>query len=777
VVALLGPTNTGKTHRAIQRMLEHSSGMIGLPLRLLAREIYDRVSSLRGEDAVALITGEERRIGRDARYFICTVEAMPVDKPVSFIAVDEIQLAGDANRGHVFTDRILYARGLRETFFLGSLTIAPLLQRLIPGIDIRSYQRYSSLSYRAPIRLNSLPPRTALVAFSVERVYALAEELRRRHGGTAVVLGALSPRTRNAQVAMYQAGEVRYMVATDAIGMGLNMDIDHVAFDGLRKFDGQTVRELYPQEVGQIAGRAGRYRKDGSFSPTEAAGAFNSRLVERVEKHDYPTLKTLFYRNSSLDFSTPALLLASLRRPSGSICLVDAKQEEDELFLREILRDPDIYRSIQTPEALQLLWEVCRIPDFRKTLTDSHLQLLKQLYGFLIKGYLSEDFLNASIQRLDRPEGDVDALTTRLAWVRTWTYVTHKSEWLGEKAEEWQAQARAVEDRLSDALHASLTERFVDPSSRILGRRIQTVGEEGEVHVGGVRAGKLMGLCFQLDPAVSDARIEKHVRSQLQAEIQERLERAVAAQHKQFSQKDLVIFYQDGPVARLLQGPSLLEPQLKLVRNELLGPGDQARLLRRLSAWLKDEVLKLTAFFDVPGLSRPVRALSYRLQEGLGSIPRQEVQDLVREFRPADWALVKNMKIQVGDLHAFCRPLLTPEFLSLRLWLAALFLGLSGVPLLEPQRRREAEAQSKELEGREGVPDRLYALAGYQRLQGELFRVDQLQAVVERVRSRKGPIPVAQLVESAKTPERAVIVAGHLGWELQGEQLVPRGWR
>ncbi|MGE4218212.1 MAG: helicase-related protein, partial [Alphaproteobacteria bacterium] len=424
VRALLGPTNTGKTHFAIDRMLGHASGMIGFPLRLLARENFDRIVAAKGSRHVALITGEEKIVPANPRWFVCTVESMPLDRPVEFLAIDEIQLCADAERGHVFTDRLLHARGRAETLFLGADTAAALIRRLVPEVEIETRPRLSTLSYSGPKKLTRLPRRSAVVAFSVDRVYAMAEMLRRQRGGTAVVLGALSPRTRNAQVALYQNGEVDYMVATDAIGMGLNMDIDHVAFAGLAKFDGRRRRPLTPSEIGQIAGRAGRHMNDGSFGPTAGVPPFAPELVEAVEGHRFDPIQHAFWRARDLDFGSPARLLRSLEAPPPRSDLMRARPADDLLALSALARDPELCARATTPGAMRLLWDVCQVPDFRKVMAEEHAQLLRRVFMDLTgAGRLAEDWAAQQIDRLDTTVGDIDTLTTRIAHVRTWTYI------------------------------------------------------------------------------------------------------------------------------------------------------------------------------------------------------------------------------------------------------------------------------------------------------------------------------------------------------------------
>ncbi|HEX2673460.1 MAG TPA: helicase-related protein, partial [Polyangiaceae bacterium] len=463
-IALLGPTNTGKTHRAVERMLEHTSGMIGLPLRLLAREVYDRVSARIGEDRVALVTGEEKRVPRRPDYWVCTTEAMPLSHEVDFVAVDEVQLASHDERGHVFTDRLLHARGRRESWFMGASTMRPLMQKLVPAAKHQEHPRLSRLSFAGSSKLQRLPKRSVVVAFSVPELYQLAHRLRVLRGGAAVVLGALSPRARNAQVAMFQAGEVDYLVATDAIGMGLNLDVDHVAFASLRKFDGRQARALEDAELSQIAGRAGRYLRDGSFgtlSPLELP----LHSAQRIEQHRFEPLRRIRYRNAELDFSSPAALLASLEAPPPAAYLASVPDALDLHALRALLEHPLIRARARAPEALERLWAVCQIPDFRHILFEVHLELLRELYLALDSGPLTDDFLAARTQELAQVSGDVDAIVARIARLRTWAFVANSAGFCAHSAF-WSAHLSSLEDRLSDALHNGLVSSFVEKQNK-----------------------------------------------------------------------------------------------------------------------------------------------------------------------------------------------------------------------------------------------------------------------------------------------------------------------
>ncbi|HSV29311.1 MAG TPA: DEAD/DEAH box helicase, partial [Candidatus Omnitrophota bacterium] len=499
VLAVLGPTNTGKTHFAIERMLGHASGMIGFPLRLLARENYDRIVRIKGAASVALITGEEKIIPKQPRYFVCTTESMPLDRRVAFLAVDEIQLCADPDRGHVFTDRLLHARGSEETVFLGAETIKPLLRRLVPGVEFATRPRLSQLTYAGARKLARLPPRTAVVAFSAAEVYAMAEFVRRQRGGAAVVLGALSPRTRNAQVELYQAGEVDYIVATDAIGMGLNMDVDHVSFAQLRKFDGRVPRELEPAEIAQIAGRAGRHMNDGTFGTTADVGGISDEVVEAVENHHFAPLKALSWRNSDLRFATVSALIGSLDRPPPGPGLIRAREADDQIALATLAHDPEILKLANHPERVRLLWDVCQIPDFRKVMAEAHTRLLSQVFRHLTGPgrRLPTDWLAGHVERLDRTDGDLDTIIGRIANIRTWTYVSHRADWVVDPAH-WQGLTRAIEDKLSDALHERLTQRFIDRRTAVLVRRMRDDGEllsavarSGDVLVEGHYVGRL----------------------------------------------------------------------------------------------------------------------------------------------------------------------------------------------------------------------------------------------------------------------------------------------
>ncbi len=621
VVAELGPTNTGKTHRAIERMLEHETGMMGLPLRLLAREVYDRVTARVGEGRVALLTGEEKRVPPRPDYWICTVEAMPTDQQVDFLAVDEIQLAAHRERGHVFTDRLLHARGRRETWFLGADTMRPLVQQLIPHASVRRATRLSQLRFFGRRSLKSLPPRSAVVAFSADRVYELAEALRHLRGGVAVVLGSLSPRTRNAQVAMYQAGEVQYLVATDAIGMGLNLDLQHVAFAALSKFDGAEQRELFPDELAQIAGRAGRHLNDGSFGTLNTLPELLPRTVSAIESHRFPPVQRLVWRNAALDFSSPESLLDSLTRAPNHAAFSRVERADDFDALRALAQVPAIQDATTDRASVELLWQVCQIPDFRKGLFGPHVALLRETFLQLSAGdgKLEQAWLAKQVSPLDDVSGDIHTLMDRLAAIRIWTYISHRSSWLHDPTH-WQERTRRIEDALSDALHARLVERFVHRTARATARRFARAAARTPPAPEGPFA-QLGRLREELADADGAALTEEQF-----------VQRVVDATHESFEvDASGRISFEGEPLARVVRGKDRRSPQIALAEPDVWTGGASRRLERRLVALARDLVTEAMGGFPADALtgegrSPAMRGLAYQLAEGLGVISRTEAQ-------------------------------------------------------------------------------------------------------------------------------------------------------
>ncbi|MDE8345452.1 MAG: helicase-related protein [Acidocella sp.] len=678
VRAVLGPTNTGKTHLAIERLLGHSSGMIGFPLRLLARENYDRMVARKGAKNVALITGEEKILPPGAKWFSCTVEAMPLDRAVEFLGVDEIQLCADPDRGHVFTDRLLHARGLVETMFLGAETITRLLRRLVPEITIETRPRLSTLSYAGTTKLSRLPPRAAIVAFSAAEVYAIAETVRRRRGGCAVVMGRLSPRTRNAQVALYQDRQVDFLVATDAIGMGLNMDVDHVAFAGLAKFDGHRPRLLTAPEVAQIGGRAGRGMRDGSFGVTGACPPLAEELITAVEAHSFEPLEQLFWRNADLDFASVDALLASLMAPSGRIGLVRGADAADVLCLAALNADPQIRKAAKGRAATRLLWEVCQIPDFAKLASDVHVKLCATVFGHLrTGGALPEPWVRREIEALDKVEGEIDTLMQRLTDVRVWAYITARADWMRD-ASPWARLAREIEDRISDTLHLKLMARFVDKRAAHLTRLLEeqdstelqaVVSTGGVVLVDGHEVGQVTGFQFHPDPATQGAEkklVLRAARRALGQEMPRRILRAETAADDAFSlTDDRHVVWEGAKIARLKRSERLMKPAIEMLHSEFLDGLARERLRARLSAFVATEVerrlgplLKIIA--DPPP---DLRGVMHRLGEASGVMPPEPVAAAQRPD-------LKKRGVEAGRFALFMPAVLKPGSARLRalLW-------------------------------------------------------------------------------------------------------------
>ena len=662
VTAVLGPTNTGKTHLAMERMLGHASGMIGFPLRLLARENYERVVKAKGEGAAALVTGEEKIIPRSARYFICTVESMPLDKPVAFVGIDEIQLAADRERGHIFTDRLLHARGTSETMFMGAETASRWIRALVPGVDFIQRPRFSQLSYVGPKKLTRLPPRSATVAFSAADVYAIAELIRRQRGGAAIVMGALSPRTRNAQVELYESGEVDYLVATDAIGMGLNMDVQHVAFASLRKFDGITPRPLTKAEVAQIAGRAGRHMADGTFGTTAEVGPMDPEVVEAVENHRFDPLRHLMWRNSRLDFRSVVTLQRSLQERPPVDGLIRQGSAEDHQALELLSKDSELAELAVGRERVELLWEVCQVPDFRKLMADAHIRLLGQLYRHLTRlGSLPDQWVADQVARLDRVDGDIDQLTGRIAHIRTWSYVAHRADWVADP-KHWQGRTQAIEDRLSEALHQALTQRFVDRRHAVLHRRLRSgdeiegaVNDDDSVTVEGHTVGRLVGLHFQ---RAADAKPDE-VRALLAA-ARRILDPVVAARVANLvaeTDRDLRldmrgrISWHGAELAMLTAGDTPLKPGLRLLQDDLLEGRQRRAVEERLKAFIETEIrrrlrpLHLAAKAELPPITR---GIVFQLIEHLGALPTERLRESLQGLGAADRAALTKLGVRFG---------------------------------------------------------------------------------------------------------------------------------
>ena len=768
VRAILGPTNTGKTYLAIERMCGHSSGVIGFPLRLLAREVYDRVVAIKGEKQVALLTGEERIVPATARYFLCTAESMPVpgadthhvgelQRDFAFAAIDEAQLGIDPERGHVFTDRMLRARGREETLILGSATLRPIIRELLPDVEIVSRPRFSTLRYAGSVKLSRLPPRSAVVAFSAEQVYALAEMLRRFRGGAAVVMGALSPATRNAQVAMFQRGEVDYLVATDAIGMGLNMDVTHVAFAGLEKFDGRRDRRLTIAEMAQIAGRAGRHQQDGTFGtlglgPDEGAG-LSEEEITAIEEHRFRPLDSLYWRNSDLEFTDVRALIASLERKSDDPLLRPAPEAIDLAVLKLIAEDPAIVakRGAQA----RRLWAVCGLPDFRKVGAVHHARTVRRLYSYIGEGgHIPHEWFAAEVARLDNMSGDIEALADRLAGIRSWAYIAHRADWLKEPAK-WAERTREVEARLSDALHERLTQRFVDRRTAVLVRDIGargadalpvTVAADGEVSVGPEPIGHLAGFEFRVDPSarLADKRLLlAAAERRLGDELDRRANSLIEAPDHAFELiadegGGLAVAWQSHVLARLSPGRSILEPALRTARAlDRLSANSRNGLRSRLERWLDAQIeshlrplKKLSAAATDASTAPGVRALAAMLTDAGGVLPRKAVLNAISHLEQPDRQALHRLRIRLGPLDVFIGQLLKP---AAQHWRAALLAVRTGqaMPVLP--------APGAAILGSE-VDPRGAALA-YRRFGRTWIRIDladRLASHARRVRSAGG---------------------------------------
>ncbi len=748
VTAVLGPTNTGKTHLAIERMLAHSSGMIGLPLRLLAREVYNKCVDRVGGDAVALVTGEEKIKPANARFWVSTVEAMPRDLDVAFLAVDEIQLGADLERGHVFTDRILNWRAREETLVLGAATMRAMVEKLLPGANIVSRPRLSQLSFAGDRKITRQPRRSAIVAFSADEVYAIAELVRRQRGGAAVVLGALSPRTRNAQVALYQSGDVDYLVATDAIGMGLNLDVDHVAFASDRKFDGYQFRNLNVAELGQIAGRAGRATRDGTFGTTGRCAPFEADVAQALESHTFESVKVLQWRNTALDFSSLGALAATLASVPTEQGLTRAPIAEDIQVFEHVARDEDVRALAVTRPAIERLWEVCQVPDYRKVSPAAHAELALALYGFLMrKGTIPDDWFAAQVAQADRVDGDIDTLSNRIAHIRTWTFAANRPDWLADP-EHWQGIARGVEDKLSDALHERLTERFVDRRTSVLMRRLREnamleteISKTGEVVVEGHVIGRLAGFQFAADAASAGPEakaLRAAAQKALAGEIDARAGRLSHAPDEQIVlASDGALRWLGEAVGKLIAGDDVVKPRVRIIADEHLTGASRDLVQARLDLWIKAHVekllgplLALASAEDVTGIARGV---AFQLTEALGVLERHRVAEEVKGLDQTARASLRKYGVRFGAYHLYLPQILKPAARSLAMQLWALknatpdTKGLDEVPRLASSGRTSFPADKD-------VPKALYRTVGYRVCGERAVRVDILERLADLIR-------------------------------------------
>ena len=686
ITAVLGPTNTGKTYLAIETMLSFDSGMIGFPLRLLAREVYDKIIKKISLDKVALITGEEKIIPTNAKYFLCTVESMPVNKHLDFVGIDEIQMCADHERGHIFTDRLLNLRGEKLTMFMGSSTIKNIINKLDEDTEFINRERLSKLSYVGHKKISRINRKTAIIAFSTEEVYAIAELVRRQKGGAAIVMGSLSPKTRNAQVELYQSGDVDFLVATDAIGMGINMDLENVYFSNLKKFDGKKQRRLNMSEIGQIAGRAGRYLNDGNFGITGDCKEIAAEEVELLEGHKFEEIRMLFWRNSNLNFNNALSLIKSLEEKPNTHWLRKIHECGDEKVLRYFLKDLKRFNIENNKETLELLWECCQIPDFVKKTYGNHIEVVDKVFGFLNskEGRITNDFMRLQLMKLDKLEGNVDSLSNRIANVRTWSYVSNKINWV-ENQGYWIEKTKLLEDRLSDRLHEELTKTFIDKRASVLARGLKQdiefkteIMEDNKVIIDDQFIGSLKGLKFEMDLKVgaleTDIKsLKKAARQTVGPELQKRIGSIIETGLIEIKD-DFKIYWKDFPIAKLTAGKDDLNPDLLLIVDDILENNDKQKLSDFLEKWIKEKInYILKSLIDLRNLKESnssIKALAYQLYENNGVIKREIVSDYLKKLGQDERKILRDMGVKFGRYHVFLFRLLKPEAVSLRtlLW-------------------------------------------------------------------------------------------------------------
>jgi len=691
IIALLGPTNTGKTHVAIEKMLEHDSGIFGLPLRLLAREVYEKCIEKVGVEKVALITGEEKIIPGTAQYFICTVESMPKDKEVDFVAIDEIQMCADRERGHVFTQRMLEARGTKATMFLGSQVMAQIINDLINGVVFEKKERYSNLSYSGIKKISRLDRKVAIIAFSIEEVYAIAELVRRQKGGAAVIMGSLSPKTRNSQVGLYQSGDVDYLIATDAIGMGLNMDINEIYFSNLKKFDGKKTRRLNLIEMSQIAGRAGRYKNDGGFGTTGDCETLNSDEIEKIEKHQLPETKMIYWRNSKLDFGSPETLITSLELKPKQKNLIRANDSLDESVLRFFLKKGA--NNIIYHKNLDMLWECCQIPDFEKKAYGQHINTVDKVFQFLTtrKNKIPSSFMRDQLKGLEKDHGNVDLLSHRLSNVRTWSYVANKKNWV-ENSDYWVQLTKSIEDKLSDKLHDELTKSFIDKKISILSRSLKQdiilntkINDASKIHIDGQLMGELKGLKFlievtskTLDTDIKS--IKKAVRKGVEEELIKRVEEILSNEEIKIDSENKII-WKNNPIARLKKGNNYLNPEIDIIADDSLNLESKTKLISYLNKWLNNHINEVLG--DLIKLTRHkiknqyLRGLVFQLYENNGVVKRSEIDQIVQSIPADERKKLWGMGIKIGRYHIYLPRMLKPKAVEFRIGLWKIFNNLS----------------------------------------------------------------------------------------------------
>ena len=747
IIALLGPTNTGKTHVAIDKMLKYESGIFGFPLRLLAREVYDKCVHKVGVNRVALITGEEKIIPSTADYFICTVESMPKDKKVEFVAIDEIQMCGDKERGHIFTDRLLNFRGEKITMFLGSQVMKNIIQNLIKDVQFEKKERFSKLSYGGYKKISRLERKVAIIAFSIEEVYAIAELVRRQKGGAAVIMGSLSPKTRNSQVELYQSGDVDYLVATDAIGMGLNMDLNEIYFSSLKKFDGKKTRRLNLIEMSQIAGRAGRFKNDGFFGTTGDCENLNSDEIESIENHSLADIKNIFWRNSNLNFENPKKLIASLEQKPKNSCLIRTQDSLDESTLRYFLKKSA--NNILYSKNLELLWECCQIPDFEKKAYGQHINIIDKVFKFLTtrKKKIPNDYMKEQLKGLERDHGNIDVLSHRISNVRTWSYVANKKNWV-ENSDYWIQLTKNIEDRLSDKLHEELTRSFIDKKISMLSRNLKQdlvlnteICPDNKIKIDNQFIGELKGLKFKI--ALNSSTLEtdiksikKAARKGIQEELKKRVEKIINNNELNLNEDNKIIWNGD-IIAKLKKGKNYLSPNIEIISDDALDDDSRDRLSIFLKSWLSKYLNEILG--DLINLSKEkienqyIRALVYQLYEKNGVVKRKEVDDLIKLVVKEDRKKIWSMGIKIGRYHIYLPKMLKPKAVVLRISLWKLFNKINN--------RSEIPKFGLNFIKDPKLNDSFLLLCGFEKFKEYFVRIDILEKlfikILDKTKNRK----------------------------------------
>ncbi len=747
IVALLGPTNTGKTYVAIEKMLKHDTGIFGLPLRLLAREVYDKCVEKVGVEKVALITGEEKIIPATASYFICTVESMPKDKKVEFVAIDEIQMCADRERGHIFTERMLESRGTKLTMFLGSQIMEKVIEDLVANVEFEKKDRYSKLSYSGIKKISRLDRKVAIIAFSIEEVYAIAELVRRQKGGAAVIMGSLSPKTRNSQVGLYQSGDVDYLIATDAIGMGLNMDINEIYFSNLKKFDGKKTRRLNLIEMSQIAGRAGRYKNDGGFGTTGDCDTLNSDEIEKIEKHQLPVTKTIYWRNSRLDFQNPEKLIASLELKPTKKNLLRTNDSLDESVLRFFLKKGN--NNIIYHKNLELLWECCQIPDFEKKAYGQHINVIDKVFRFLStrKKKIPSTFMKEQLKGLEKDHGNVDLLSHRLSNVRTWSYVANKKNWV-ENSDYWVQLTKNIEDKLSDKLHDELTKSFIDKKISILSRSLKQdlvlnteINNENKIHIDGQLVGELKGLKFlievtskTLDTDIKS--IKKAARKGVEKELEKRVDQILTKKEIEINDENKII-WKKNPIARLKKGNDYLNPEVDIIADDSLNDEYKFKLINFLNDWLEKYIKEILG--DLVNLTKHkidnqyLRGLVFQLYENNGVIIRNNVDKIVKLIPIEERKKLWGMGIKIGRYHIYLPKMLKPKAVAFRISLWKMFHNLSEKTMIPKSGLNFLE--NKKLD------KNFLLLCGFEKFREFFIRIDILEKlflkIIEKTNDKK----------------------------------------